>query len=128
MVFIALLVQKCWIWLFFYSAGFGTWNSRQRALILKQKCYLKFKCDKYRYYWVVINVSWICLGFAVDWSDKSLFDYHKNIVWKLPRGCCLCYWNTSLPVPGPAECIKIDLLSKNTVNYSRYLKLSNIIA
>ena len=34
----------------------------------------EFKCDKYRNYWVLINTSWICLGFALDLLDTDLPD------------------------------------------------------
>ena len=32
------------------------------------------KCTEYQNYWVLINASWICLGFVIDLSDTGFSD------------------------------------------------------
>ena len=39
----------------------------------------------------------------------------NNIVWKLVRGYCLCYWKTFSLVPDSTECIKIFITEKQII-------------
>ena len=65
----------------FYSTGFRTPNSRHRCFESSNSNGTRvLKCDEYRNYWVLINASWICLGFVLDSLDIDLLDIELSDV------------------------------------------------
>ena len=43
-----------------------------------------YKCNEYRNYWVLINISWICFGFALDLLNIDLLDVGlSDVDWDL---------------------------------------------
>ena len=42
---------------------------------MNTKCCLSFKYNKSRTYLVLINASWICFGFVLDFSNIALLDF-----------------------------------------------------
>ena len=51
----------------------------------------------------------------------------NNIVWKLARGCCICYCKTFSLVPDSTECTNY-FLPKCAVHYSYHLRSNNIVS
>ena len=52
-------------------------NTKQwlEILNLQIETLLEFKkCNEYRNYWLLVSAPWICLRFALDFSDIELLD------------------------------------------------------
>ena len=101
----------------------------------KISCY---KCDssckwlsllkKLKYFEIILNIfefSWVW-EIVESWLVYVNIVTRKNTVWKLARGCCLCYCKTFPLVPDSTECTKF-FLPKSAVHYSYYLKSNNVI-